>query len=42
MKDSFTLERRGQKKPEKAKRSPLSPDFPLWKRESKKYGDNSD
>ncbi|MBB6020852.1 hypothetical protein HNR77_001914 [Paenibacillus sp. JGP012] len=51
----FTRERRGQKKPEKAERSPesflqesyigsirLSPDFALWKRESKKSGDNSD
>ncbi|KAA8785599.1 hypothetical protein EC604_17300 [Paenibacillus amylolyticus] len=28
--------RRGQKKPEKAERSPLSPDFPFEKRESKK------
>ncbi len=39
---SFTRERRGQKKPEKAERSPLSPDFSLWKGESKKSGDNSD
>jgi|GEM_PF-4315596 len=38
----FTQKRRGQKKPEKAKRSPLSPDFPFEKRESKKSGDNSD
>ncbi|MBY0115014.1 hypothetical protein NST33_06235 [Paenibacillus sp. FSL L8-0435] len=27
---------------EEAERSPLSPDFSLLKRESKKYGDNSD
>ncbi|RPK18581.1 hypothetical protein EDO6_02501 [Paenibacillus xylanexedens] len=34
----FTLERRRQKKPEEAKRSPLSQDFPLEKGDQKNPG----
>ncbi|MGV2965144.1 hypothetical protein [Paenibacillus sp. AGC30] len=39
---TFTQERRGQKKPEEAKWSPLSPDFPFIYGIQKKSGDNSD
>jgi hypothetical protein len=39
---SFTRERRGQKKPEKAEAVAFITGFSPLKRESKKFGDNSD
>ncbi|APO47944.1 hypothetical protein C161_00370 [Paenibacillus sp. FSL R5-192] len=39
--EAYTKTKR-QKKPEEAKRSPLSPDFTLYHKGMKKSGDNSD